>query len=418
MTSNDFPLPPCRGLAPRTEAALETAAKDRHLVETHVLELKRELPPGGDSANKELARDLASLAIDGGLLIIGVDEDKDYALTPVPLDGLAERVEQVAGSRIDEPLPLTFFEIESAAKPSDGYLLARVPASPRAPHMVDNRYWGRGDKTKYMLSDAQVERLIAQRARWAVNAETALNDWIAADPIALDQRQNAHLFVIADPVPPRERLLLPVLGVGDWTAAFRTLVTATTNQGGATFAPDMTTHLSYFSTTADGWAWKSYAVFGQRDEGEQGRERERGALIVEVCENGQLRMMCGRATEDYNGKRLMIDDLVLGLTARMVSLAEGVSHAAGFLGSWDFGVGVTMLKGAISHRRYTRDGFGFPGPPYTADNYSATTRASLAEIERGTGPVVERLLGHLYRAVGADQVAEVKRHFTQQGPED
>jgi hypothetical protein len=131
---------------------------------------------------------------------------------------------------------------------------------------------------------------------------------------------------------------------------------------------------------------------------------------VEICENGQLRMMCGRATEDYNGKRLMFDDLVLGLTARILSLAEGVSHATGFLGSWDFGVAITMLRGAISNRRYS-GGF-FPGPPYTADNYTASTRAALAEIEAGTGPVLERLLGRLYRAVGADQVAEVKLHFT------
>ncbi len=354
---------------PRTEAALETAAKNRDLVESHYLELKQELPPNSDPANKELARDLASLAIDGGLLILGVDEVQNYALTPVPLDGLAERVEQVAGSRIDEPLPLTFIEIESAANPAGGYLLVRVPASPRAPHMVDNRYWGRGDKT-------------------------------------------AHLFVVADPVPPRERLLLPVLGVGDWTTAFRALVAATTHQGGGTFSPDLPNSLSNFSTTADGWAWKSHAVFGQRDEGEQGLEREKGALIVEICENGQLRMMCGRATEDYNGKRLMFDDLVLGLTARMVSLAAAVSHATGFLGSWDIGVGITMLKSAISNRRYSRDGFGLPGPPYTADSYSASTRAALAEIEGGTGPIVERVLGRLYRAVGADQVAEVQKHFT------
>jgi len=133
---------------------------------------------------------------------------------------------------------------------------------------------------------------------------------------------------------------------------------------------------------------------------------------VEICENGQLRMMCGRATEDYNGKRLMFDDLVLGLTARMISLAAGVSHATGFLGSWDFGVAITMLKAAISNRLYSRDGFGFPGPPYTADNYSASTRAALAEIEGGTGSIVERLLGRLYRAVGADQLAEVQKHFT------
>jgi len=242
-------------------------------VETHVLDIKRELPPGSESANKELARDLASLAIDGGLLIIGVDEDKDYALTPVPLEGLAERVEQVAGSRIDEPLPLTFIEIESAAKAADGYLIVRVPASPRAPHMVENRYWGRGDKTKHMLSDGQVERLIALRSRWAVNAEQALNEWIAGDPIAPDKRQRAHLFVVANPVPPREKLMLPVLG-GNYPNTFRDLVMATRHQGGA-FAPDVTTNLSNFSTTAEGWAWKSYAVFGQREEGlDAERERE------------------------------------------------------------------------------------------------------------------------------------------------
>jgi hypothetical protein len=383
-------------------------------VETHRLELKRELPPGSDSSNKELARDLASLAIDGGLLIIGVDEDKNYALTPVPLEGLAERVEQVAGSRIDEPLALDgFIQIESAAKPSDGYLLVRVPASPRAPHMVDNRYWGRGDKTKYMLSDAQVERQIAQRARWAVNAEQALNEWIAADPIAPEVRQNAHLFVVADPVPPRERLMLPVLAVRDWQATFRSLVLATKHQGSGSWSPDFSNSLNNFSTTACGWAWKSYAVFGQRDEGEQRPERESSALMVEICEDGQLRMMCGRATEDYNGKRLMFDDLVLGLTARMISLAEGVSHATDFLGSWDLGVGLTGLKGAISNLRYANHGFS--GQPYTQDTCTATARVSLAEIERGSGPIVERLLGRLYRAVGADQVAEVRQHFAYGG---
>src|SRR5438445_4987956 len=118
------PFKPAAAWPPRTEAALDTAAKNKNLVETHVLELKRELPPGSDASNKELARDLASLAIDGGLLIIGVDEGNNFALAPVPLDGLAERVELVAGSRIDEPLPIAgFIEIESAANPKDGYLL-------------------------------------------------------------------------------------------------------------------------------------------------------------------------------------------------------------------------------------------------------------------------------------------------------
>ena len=132
-------------------------------------------------------------------------------------------------------------------------------------------------------------------------------------------------------------------------------------------------------------------------------------MIVEICENGQLRMMCGRATEDYNGKRLMFDDLVLGLTARMVSLAEGVSHATGFLGSWDFGVGVTGIKGAKSYSRFERKEFA--GPSYTANKYTLTTRASLAGIEASTGPVIEKLFGRLIRSIGADQIEKNKMHF-------
>lgn len=376
--------------------------------ETHVLEVKRELAPG-DAANKELANDLASLAIDGGLLIIGVDEDRGYALSPVPLDGLAARVEQVARTRIDEPLPLRFIQIESAINAADGYLLVRVDASPRAPHMVDHRYWGRGDKTKYRLSDGEVERLIALRDRWAVNAEQALNEWMAKEPLAAAKRHNAHLFVVADPVTSQERMLLDTFS-GDYTVVFRELVAGTSHHGGQ-FQPDMPFSLNNFSTTTDGWAWKSYDLFGQREAGEG--EREDGALMVEICENGQLRLMCGRAASPNttNENQLwLIDELCLGLTARMASLSERVSKTAGYMGSWDFGVGMTGLKGAISYSRYSLNHWA--GPSYTEDKYTATTRASLTQIEASTGPVVERLLGRMMRAIGADQIDSNKKHFT------
>jgi hypothetical protein len=105
----------------------------------------------------------------------------------------------------------------------------------------------------------------------------------------------------------------------------------------------MPDYLTNFSTTPDGWAWSSYAVFGERLEGQAGAaDRENRALMVEICENGQLRLVCRRAAEKaptWSGSTFfLIDALVLGLTARMVSLAGLVSHAAGFMGSWDFGL--------------------------------------------------------------------------------
>jgi hypothetical protein len=339
------------------------------------------------------------------------DEDPGPGLSPVPLAGLAERIEQVARARIDEPLYLTFNPIDSATQPGLGYLVVLVPASPRAPHMVEHRYWGRGDKTKYRLSDAEVERLMALRERWAADAERLLRDWMAADPIPADSRANGHLFITASPVPQRQRLLLPLFA-DNWPPVFQRLVSQTTQAGGL-FEPGMLGSLSVFSTTADGWAWSSYAVFGERREREELKaSSERRALTVEICEDGRLRLMCGRATDRWqDSNHALIDPLILGLAARMVSLAACVSAEAGFLGSWDFGVGITGLRDS---RVYSlARGIPSAGPPYTADAYIATTRATVTEIEAGTGPVVERLLGRLMRAFGADQLTAVRQHFGQ-----
>ena len=155
------------GWVPESEEELERAIA-HGLEETHHLELKRQLGDGGP-ANVELARDLAALAVDGGVLLIGVDEGNEKQpprLNPVRLSGLAERIEQVAGTRIDEPIVyLQFRVIRSAANAAVGYLAVMVPESSQAPHMVDERYYGRGDRTKRVLTNDEVSRLHAERDR-------------------------------------------------------------------------------------------------------------------------------------------------------------------------------------------------------------------------------------------------------------
>ena len=89
---------------PRTEHELTDAAQNGLLNETHKLDLKRELE-SGDSADRGLAKDVASFSLDGGTILIGVDEaTSPPSLTPVVLNGLPERVEQIAAMRVDEPV--------------------------------------------------------------------------------------------------------------------------------------------------------------------------------------------------------------------------------------------------------------------------------------------------------------------------
>lgn len=83
---------------PTTEAELVTAAESNSLIEGTYLELKRDLARGTD-ANKELARDLASLAVSGGVLVFGIVDQGDrdprgsrISSGPLPLDGLVARI--------------------------------------------------------------------------------------------------------------------------------------------------------------------------------------------------------------------------------------------------------------------------------------------------------------------------------------
>ncbi|MCK5752453.1 MAG: ATP-binding protein, partial [Mycobacterium sp.] len=148
---------------PRTEEELLRCARNGLLEETHRLDIKRELEPG-NSANKKLANDIAAFSLDGGTIVIGVDEDTSPPnLSPVPLDGLAERIEQIARMRVEEAVQIRTTEIESTTQPGHGYLVVHVPASVRAPHMADGRYYGRGDKTNRVLSNTEVVRLLDRR---------------------------------------------------------------------------------------------------------------------------------------------------------------------------------------------------------------------------------------------------------------
>ncbi|MCU1621302.1 MAG: hypothetical protein JWL79_147 [Frankiales bacterium] len=78
------------------------AASHGLLEEGHHLDIKRELA-GGAGQNKEAAKDMASFAVDGGLLIYGVDEvTTPPTAAPIPLAGLAERLEQIALTAVTE----------------------------------------------------------------------------------------------------------------------------------------------------------------------------------------------------------------------------------------------------------------------------------------------------------------------------
>jgi hypothetical protein len=203
---------------PTTAEELEAAIRDGVLIEGQSFDVKEEIE-AGPRGNKALAIDLAAIAVGGGLIPIGVAEEKRGDSTvleprPTSLAGLRERVSQVALSRIDPPLTVTTRRL--AIDDGNAYLLILVPTSPDAPHQVDGQYRGRGDTTNYVMGDAEVRRVQAQRRAARPDIGQELQRAIAADPTPDSLREQAHMFVVARPsVPTGPGMLQRVIG-RDW----------------------------------------------------------------------------------------------------------------------------------------------------------------------------------------------------------
>lgn len=396
--------------SPKTEADLRDALARGLLEETHYLELKREVAVGKGS-NKELARDLAQFAIDGGTVIIGVEEgDASATLRPVPLEGLPERIEQVARTIPDPPLAVSCKAIPSEADSTIGYVLVSVGASGTAPHMVDGVYFGRGDKTKIRLSDAEIVRHHRARGDVEETASAVLDAYVRRDPVPAEVRAQAHFFVVAAPVAPRREMLLDIVHGDDWAQRFTGVWQAgLAAHPRGNFAPDLSDATTYARRTG-GAAMSTWSLAPDRQlrQANEGRFDE-DALELELSEDGEVRLLTTRLSDDWSGAgQVLLDVAIPVLTRRVVRIASAVADHCGYRGPWMLGVAATGIAGlgALDRSLGTLD--RGPRLGQEVDEYRAVTTASHLELLHAPGAVTARLTGRLLRALGS---AEQYRHL-------
>ncbi len=180
--------------------------------ETHSVEFK-ERPP----SNRDIAKQLAGFAIDGGDVVFGVAERQAGAFTIEPLEhaGLPEKIDQVAQARVDRPLLVDTHLLVDESDPARGVLWISVPSSPEAPHQVDGTYYKRSGKQTLPMSDAEVERLIRSRRTTLDGIESRLREEMSDDTGG----HLAHIFVIAQPIGAApDELYDAVGGARGWNA--------------------------------------------------------------------------------------------------------------------------------------------------------------------------------------------------------
>lgn len=392
---------------PHDEEDLRAAFFDGRLDEHAWCELKRELAPRSKKANLELARDLASLAVDGGFLYIGVDEDAPAGnpLRPQPLAGLRERVDQVGQSRVTPVLFVESYEIPASGQPGYGYLEVVVRASADAPHQVEGIYYGRSDTGKCRLPDQQVERLMREREQRRHGAEDALQALIAKDPYQRPAREHPHLFICARPGVRRTEMCRDVIGAAMSFRPLLSLLTGVTN--------DVVRPLYSMTPRQPGSVLETLLnpqlITGGATMTSNGAQSEQHHRELKIDEDGDLSLYhacVGWDDDPFNGipRKVLSAPTIVGCVREFIALAVAISHRTRVPGSWHIGIALTGIYG-YRHRESKWPDYG---PPCTDDEYVRVEHFNIAGMERTPGDVAGKLLGRLLRGLRADADPAVK----------
>ncbi len=396
MTTSFYVGPDRPPLLVTSWADLIAAAQAGALAETQWVELKAALPPTAKPANLELARDLASLSADGGTLVIGVRDPGDAAEhatgTSDEIESLKDRVAQIAtSSRIQPPLNVQLTVLSHPSEPGQHVLLVAVPASPEAPHMVDNHYWGRSANGKRPLGNAETSRL------WSVRrgARQDFEQRVRSRPEELDRlwpavRQLgwAHVLVEPSAAPTTRRLdedpVLPlqmVLG----SASFR-----------SQWSPGLDS-LRYGLSHPDGSAWTSFNL-----ESDTAEFIDQHGLYLLITDSGTVRLIAP-STRFYGSdrqRRCISANYLMELMHQALELAArlGTDYLA-YAGAWKVGIHLEGLAGHLPAQAFGNN-FGFGATPFPIDRYTRTTTVRGDDLTGGTAAIVEAVLKDLARGLG------------------
>jgi hypothetical protein len=380
---------------PRTEEQLLRALHGKVLEESHVLDLKRELE-SSESARKKIACDLAAFSVDGGTIVIGVDETVPMSLNAFELTGVGERVEQIGLSRVDEPVYVTTYDIESAADPTRGYVVVEVPVSGRAPHMADGRYYSRGDKTNVVLSDAEVMRWHAKKIteQRDVTAEAAeflkeLTRTSGGSPLF-------NILIIAKPMGARDDFLMALSTSTSWkTDAAQLLFSAAV----AGHEP----RSSLFSPTQMERHPEGILAVAELTQPSAAAGTNRAELIFE--ESGKLTLRSGGLMKHIAGSspaRHGIREPYLIAHIELVVHLAALLSTYGFNGSWQFVVATTGMGKSLSYTLSVNPNQDDSPPVYRSATYERATVASLKQITDAPQSVVRDLVSKLLRSIGSE----------------
>jgi hypothetical protein len=178
------------------------------IAESPDLDFKRDL-----SKPRDIAKDIASMSLQGGVIAYGIDEQPETglatALTPIELDKVPERIQQIVDTAIWPTLSVEIEVFRRQTADTHGVVLVRVASSPLAPHYTNERFPARSDRTTRYLTEREIGALYEQRRRLLSLNEHAeiLDDFIyplGAPPPGVGFGGIGMLRLLLAPVAPSQ----------------------------------------------------------------------------------------------------------------------------------------------------------------------------------------------------------------------
>lgn len=256
--------------------------------------------------------------------------------------------------------------------------------------MVDSKYLARGDKTKRYLTDPEVVRLHQRRLTAITDGAALLDIEFGRDPFNGDNRENAHLFVLAEPLSARPDLLRDITEDDDWQpsrklvqAGLTAELDALLGEVGASQFSQCLRELQSRDQRRDGVAWTTYGLAEGRTPRDDGVNELAGEL--EIRDNGGLRLyhsQLSRLGRD-GSTRVLFEAVAVGSVRRFLAVVIAAADLGGYYGNWSLAVGATRLEGCTSLA--TSGGWGAEGPALGEDIYRRAVTASYADLVKNPG---------------------------------
>jgi hypothetical protein len=399
---------------PKTSDELLQALADGTLPhETAYYEYKQQLPHS--SKNSDIAVDVSAMTVEGGVIVYGVAEDKSkvtFTPHPIGLSGVQDRISNTVVANVRER---PAFNVRLLSLPDDaarGFVVVEVPASPRAPHMVEvndvYRFYGRvpGGNTK--LTETEVSRLYERRRVTEDQGREIVDAAIAAAPVQPEPGVRGDLHVVLRPILGDSGIRLRAFDDDDGSGLVQAVINSHNSlRFRLLWDPHVADILSgaHRSATLDGVTLANYPTSGS-----DGSPLLNYYARLEVLDNGLTRYfraaIAGDEPTSAGSGQLCYairDPAASQITVHLAHVTGAFLRKAQYQGLVDVYVAILGGQGAISSQWAMRGGGMFPTPggvPQVAtDDYRNEVRVSVDELADDPVGVSVRLLSRLLRTI-------------------